>query len=472
MNLVNGSKMIWFETLTAYAFDQVLSAFQDDPGFMLLHSALLRHPVGRYSFLGTSPFGRFVAHENSYTWNEETFIDACPWTFIQQKLQHYHVTKDPALPPFQGGAMGYFSYEFAHTLESLPSVPDPMGLPQCVLHFYENVMAFDHDTGILYVIATGFPEQSLAAREARAKAALKDLLQQLKSAEQTTSEHQPILRSKLSSNFTKADYQNAVSSIKSTILNGDIFQANFTQQFQGDLQSNIDHVQWFRQLCAANPAPFSALMHVKAGAWILSASPERFISLQDGVLLTEPIKGTRKRGMSPAQDKANQAALLASKKDNAENIMIVDLMRNDVSKVSMPGSVETPQLCGLHTFETVHHLISTVKSCLQLGRDAIDVLKATFPPGSVTGAPKIKAMEVISQHEQTARGPYCGCLGYLSFTGDMDMAVTIRTYIVNDEKVYLSAGGGIVLDSDPLEEYEESLAKAGRLIEILHGFNH
>jgi para-aminobenzoate synthetase component 1 len=249
-------------------------------------------------------------------------------------------------------------------------------------------------------------------------------------------------------------------------LAGDIFQANLSQRFRARLPAGIAAFDLYRRMRQVNPAPFAAF--VKAGdVAVASASPERFLSLRDGRVETCPIKGTRRRGATPVQDRLLAEALLASEKDRAENIMIVDLLRNDLSRVCRDGSVAVPRLCGLESFATVHHLVSTVTGELRPGKGAVDLLAACFPGGSITGAPKIRAMEIIAELEPTRRGPYCGSVGYIGFDGNMDSSIIIRTYGIKGDEVVFQAGGGIVADSRSGDEYEETLAKARALIAAL-----
>lgn len=461
--------MVWFQRLSSYTFESVFSAFCDLPDLMVLHTAQSQSNEERYSFICIDPFARFVAQNGVYTWNEKQLALTDPWSFIQEKLNQYRFPAHPDLPAFQGGAVGYWGYEFAHTLERLPKVKDVIGLPDCVLYFYSHVVAFDHLRGEVLLIATGLPEETRRKHQAQA-----DLicLQARLTCAKKMSFFKGDTAAKVQSNFTGQAYGDAVSYLKSSIRKGDIFQANLTQQFYATLQSNLNHAAWFWALTQHNPAPMSAFMRVSKADYLISSSPERFISLKGQDVKTEPIKGTRKRKFNSSDDQSIADSLLKSEKDRAENVMIVDLMRNDLSRVCTPGTVQVPELCVLKTFETVHHLVSKVIGTLKPDYDAIDLLKAAFPPGSVTGAPKIKAMEVISEVEKRARGPYCGCLGYISFTGDMDTSVIIRTYAVKGDQVYFGAGGAVVLDSNEQAEYEESLAKAYILQEVLLGHHH
>jgi para-aminobenzoate synthetase component 1 len=269
----------------------------------------------------------------------------------------------------------------------------------------------------------------------------------------------------LRSTFTHRGYLSAVARVKEYILAGDIFQANLSQRFEAPLREE----PWtlYRRLRTINPAPFSAYLEFDDIA-VASASPERFLRLDtDGQVETRPIKGTRPRGMGPMHDAMLGRALAESEKDRAENVMIVDLLRNDLSRVCAAGSVRVPELFALEHHPTVHHLVSTVVGRLAPVHGAADLLRATFPGGSITGAPKVRAMEIIAELEPTQRAVYCGSIGYLSVTGALDTSIVIRTYLTLAGSVYFQAGGGIVADSDPEQEYRETLDKARALIEAL-----
>jgi para-aminobenzoate synthetase component I len=270
----------------------------------------------------------------------------------------------------------------------------------------------------------------------------------------------------LRSTFTHRGYLDAVARVREYIVAGDIFQANLSQRFQAPLaQSPFDLYGKLRQ---RNPAPFAAYLDF-GEVVVLSASPERFLLLEENgrQVETRPIKGTRPRGLGPMHDAALGRALAESEKDRAENVMIVDLLRNDLSRVCRPGTVRVPELFALEQHPTVHHLVSTVVGELEPGADAVALLRATFPGGSITGAPKVRAMEIIAELEPTRRGIYCGSVGYLSTSGAMDTSIVIRTYVALEGQVYFQAGGGIVADSDPELEYRETLDKARALIETL-----
>jgi para-aminobenzoate synthetase component I len=269
----------------------------------------------------------------------------------------------------------------------------------------------------------------------------------------------------LRSSFTHPGYLDAVARVREYVYAGDIFQANLSQRFDAPL----DEPPWalYRRLRVRNPAPFAAYLDFP-DAVVLSASPERFLLLDvGGRVETRPIKGTRPRGVGPEHDGALGLALAESEKDRAENLMIVDLMRNDLSRVCAPGTVRVSELFALERYATVHHLVSTVVGTLAEGRDGWDLLRATFPGGSITGAPKVRAMEIIAELEPSARSVYCGSLGYWSVTGALDTSIAIRTVVALGGRVYFGAGGGIVADSDPEQEYRETLDKARGIIDVL-----
>jgi para-aminobenzoate synthetase component I len=268
----------------------------------------------------------------------------------------------------------------------------------------------------------------------------------------------------LQSTFTRQGYLEAVTRVREYILAGDIFQANLSQRFQGTWESTP--LDLYHRLRRRNPAPFAAYLGFNDVA-VLSASPERFLRLDGGHIETRPIKGTRPRGLGPMHDAALGRALAESRKDRAENVMIVDLLRNDLSRVCRPGTVRVPELFALEHHPTVHHLVSTVVGEIEPGAGAVELIRAAFPGGSITGAPKVRAMEIIAELEPTQRGVYCGSIGYLSATGAMDTSIVIRTYLLLNGQVYFQAGGGIVADSDPELEYRETLDKARGLIETL-----
>lgn len=415
---------------------------------------------GRYSFIGVSPF-RMMCCKNGMITIDDSTLKANPFDELTKALAEFSLKTVPDLPPFQGGIAGMFGYELGSYLEKIPkSAQDDLAFPELMLGFYDLVIAWDHQHQRCWVFSSGFPEKEQANRAKRAKERLSWVLgffnQPLSSLTSFTVEDSSIL-----SPFEQHSYETAVKEVIEYIKAGDIFEANISQRFSCK-RPTVAPFMLYRKLRDKNPAPFASFMQYDD--WVIaSASPERFLKLSNKQVQARPIKGTRPRHTDPLIDKMNADALVNSEKDWAENVMIVDLMRNDISRVCEPHSVKVPQLCGLESFATVHHLVSVVEGTLQQDKNALDLLKATFPGGSITGAPKIRAMEIIAQIEPTLRGPYCGSMGYIGFNGDMDLSITIRTFVMNQDMLTFQTGGAITVDSDPFEEYEETLTKAKAL---------
>lgn len=356
--------------------------------------------------------------------------------------------------PFIGGAAGMFAYELAHDLEAIPARAHPLDTPVLAVGLYDAVLAIPADGSAAWLVS---PWDTPAARARRAR--LRQLV--LQAAELPAPDLTPA--PPCTANFTRAGFERAVAGVVERIHAGDIFQANIAQRFETRLPADVTAFDIYRRLNGAAPAPFAAQMNFPGFAMI-SSSPERFLRCDAaGHVLTEPIKGTRPRGRTGAEDAALARELAASAKDRAENVMIVDLLRNDLSRVCMDHSIEVPALCELQSFANVHHLVSRVTGRLRPERGPLDLLAAAFPGGSITGAPKPEAMKVIAQVEPHPRGAYCGALGWIGVDGAMDTSIAIRTLTIAGRKVYFHAGGGIVADSEPAAEYEETLAKASAM---------
>ena len=438
--------------------------FADRPGLALFDSALKDRRLGRYSFLGIDPFARLEAERAGVRLNGAA-IGGDPFNAIGELCERYGVEPRPDLPPFQTGLAGYFGYGLRHHVERVPAhAHADIAWPNLILGLYDLVFAVDHMESRAWLLASGYPETTPRARRERAEARIGWARDRLRRAPQKSPTASWAISAK--PDLSPAGFRDAVRRTIDYIEAGDIYQANITQRFRARLPSSFDRLSLYQALRTRNPATFGAYLDFGPTA-ILSSSPERFLKVADGTVETRPIKGTRPRGRGPAEDKALAAELLASAKDRAENLMIVDLLRNDISRVCEIGSVKVPTLFGLESYATVHHLVSVVTGELAQGRSAVDLLRACFPGGSVTGAPKIRAMEIIAELEPTARGPYCGSIGYLSADGGMDSNIVIRTYCLQGQDLTFQVGGGIVADSDPQAEYEESLAKAKALIEVL-----
>ena len=465
---------------------------------LFLDSATPGARLGRYSFLTADPIA-VVRSKGSRTecldaassgWRD---LSGDVLAEVGALLQPHRCDEVDGLPPFQGGAAGYLAYDWGRVLERLPpSRYDDLALPDAVFGIYDWVIAWDHPASRAWLISTGMPamEKDARARRAaeRAAAVLERLRGQAPEASHapnaapnvghpfrgaTSAPSYPVTggwwdgRLDVRSSFTRAAYLEAVARVREYILAGDIFQTNLSQRFEASLAE--DPWDLYRRMRTRNAAPFAAFFETPEVS-IVSASPERFLRVDHaGKVETRPIKGTMPRGFGPEHDGALGQALSESAKDRAENLMIVDLMRNDLSRVCRPGTVRVPELFALEHYATVHHLVSTVVGELAPGRDALDLLRAAFPGGSITGAPKVRAMEIIAELEPSQRSVYCGSLGYCSVTGALDTSIAIRTVIApaGHDRVYFSAGGGIVADSDPEQEYRETLHKARGMIDAL-----
>ena len=429
-------------------------ALRDLPFLTFLDSSMVDRKLGRYSFIAADPFARIVVDGAGDGWVSR----------LKSRLEAYRTAPLPGLPPFQGGAAGLFSYELGRSLERLPAPAlDKLAFPALSLGLYDVVVALDWIERRGFILSTGFPETDERAREKRAIARGRWFEVLLRDAP-AAAPARPISLDGWTSNFTRAAYERMVHGVIERILSGDIFQANVAQRFEAPVPDGFYHFGFYRHLRTLNPAPFSAYLSHDDFV-IASASPERFLKVEGDRVETRPIKGTRRRFADAILDAFQARALIESRKDRAENVMIVDLLRNDLSKVCVPGSVQVPQLCGLETFASVHHLVSSVVGRLREGMGAVDVLAGAFPGGSVTGAPKVRAMEIITEMEGHARGPYCGAIGYIGFDGTMDTNIVIRTASFRGGSCVVQAGGGIVTASDPASEYDETLDKARAIFE-------
>jgi para-aminobenzoate synthetase component 1 len=468
---------------------ETCARFADLPFLVLLDSAADPERLGRYSFLAADPFTAVRAKgllTQQLVEGRWVRVDGDPLVQVEALLEPFRSSPVADVPPFQGGAAGYVGYDWGAALERVPRArSDDLAVPDLLLGLYDWVIAWDHQTGRAWVISTGMPEKG-TAQDRRAASRLAFVRERLAdgrmggwadglSRASLRSAHRPTRPSAPSypvpdvpnvrSNFTREGYRDAVARVIEYIRAGDIFQANLSQRLEAPLMGTP--LALYARLRRRNPAPFAAFLDF-GDLVVASSSPERFLRVQpDGRVETRPIKGTRPRGVGPEHDAALALALSESAKDRAENVMIVDLLRNDLSRVCRPGTVRVPELFALEHYATVHHLVSTVVGELASGHDAVDVLRAAFPGGSITGAPKVRAMQIIAELEPTARGVYCGAIGYLSTSGALDSSIVIRTYLVRGRDVYFQVGGGIVADSEPEQEYRETLDKARGLIAAL-----
>ena len=471
------------EVFTPLTAPELFELVKDNAYSFFLDSGMDPQRLGRYSFLGSEPFLVMSSRGPEITLvrgREHEVQHGNPFDTMGKLLEIYKLDHCPAPVPFLGGAVGYFSYDLCHFIERLPSTAiDDLKLPESYFAFYDTVMAFDHLEGKAYLVATGFPETEEGQRLRRARMRLEEMKAWLYAASPSQEasfprrerlgegEFQPIQENRrvfLKSNFTPEEYIKAVDRVREYIASGDVFQVNLSQRFEADLK--IPPYELYKRLRMVNPAPFASYLNFQ-GVTIVSASPERFLKVQGDLVETRPIKGTRPRGRDPVEDERLAQELTHSTKDRAENVMIVDLERNDLGRVCRYGTVKVAELAILETFPTVFHLTSTVVGRLRRGKSNIDLLKATFPGGSIIGAPKVRAMEIIDELEPTKRSIYTGSIGYLSFNEDMDINIVIRTFLIKEGKAYFQAGGGIIYDSDSEAEYLETLDKAKALIQAL-----
>jgi para-aminobenzoate synthetase component 1 len=459
------------------------------PHALFLDSAL-RHPtLGRYSYVTADPFAVLWSRGREVEWRGRLpgcppLPNGTPFQALQHALNSLRLETPPDLPPFQGGAAGLFGYDLCHHLERLPRPRvDDFAVPDLVVGLYDWIYAYDHHAKRGWVISTGFPETGPVRRAERAERRLAEALELLGDESRVAgpnfqysvlcTRHSAGLAPQwpvpglpgITSNFRRDDFLHAVRRAIEYVHAGDCFQVNVAQRLLA--QTPASPVELYLKLRERNPATFGGYFDL--GDFVIaSASPERFLQVSDdGQVETRPIKGTRPRGRTLTEDVRLVAELQTSAKDRSENIMIVDLLRNDLGRVCEYGSIHVPALCEVETYETVHHLVSQVRGQLRQDKTALDLLQAAFPGGSVTGAPKIRAMQIIAELEPTTRGPYCGSLGWMGFNGAMDSNILIRTFTIGEGWVQFPVGGGIVAESDPEHEYEETLHKAAGMLRAL-----
>ncbi|MBP1917644.1 aminodeoxychorismate synthase component I [Youngiibacter multivorans] len=438
------------------AFD-IYSIFRDDRTVTLLESSMKVDPIGRYSFIGINPFTTFK-YEEGRCFIDGNKVAGDPLDMLKKLLNIYKVDNDTSLP-YVAGAMGFFSYDFGRILEKIPATAaEEVKTPDCYFYFYDNVIITDNLEKKTYIAALGMlSEKETSLR--RLKDAISGGIRQAAS--------EPTARKvEFIANLSKDEYADRVEKVRSYIRSGDVYITNLTQKFRCETEK--DPYEVYRYLRRINPAPFSAFMNFE-GFSIVSSSPERFLKVQDNKVETRPIKGTRPRGRNEIEDALNRQELLSSEKDKSELLMIVDLERNDLSRVCKPHTVKVTELFKLEEYSTVFHLVSTVTGELKKGFSAVDCIGTCFPGGSITGAPKVRSMEVIEELEPTRRNIYTGCLGYFGFDGNADFNIIIRTILMKDRIANFGVGGGITWESEKYAEYDETLDKARALMRALEG---
>ncbi|MDR6961709.1 para-aminobenzoate synthetase component 1 [Pseudomonas brassicacearum] len=428
---------------------EYFAAIRHAPGSVMLDSGRPSAERGRYDLLSAWPLEQLAVLP------DESGSDFLQRLRIQlAQLGHANLPTTMQLP-FAGGLIGYLSYDFGRHLEALPShAQDDLQLPDARFGVYDWALVTDHQSGTSQLVF----HPHCGEDERQRLIALFSQPAELPAAAFS-------LEGPMTPDLSAEDYRQALERIQAYIQAGDCYQVNFSQRFRAPCEGDA----WaaYQALRAACPTPFSGFQSLPDGGAVLSLSPERFVKVSEGHVETRPIKGTRPRGTTPGEDAAHAAELLASPKDRAENLMIVDLLRNDLGRTCRIGSVRVPELFSLESYPNVHHLVSSVTGELADDKDALDLIAGSFPGGSITGAPKIRAMQIIDELEPTRRGLYCGSLLYLDVRGEMDSSIAIRSLLVKDGQVCCWGGGGIVADSDWQAEYQESITKVKVLLETL-----
>lgn len=416
------------------------------PYSFFLDSAIGHGRLSRHSLMGSDPFLVFKSKKDSifleWASGKKEWVRANPFLALKDLLKKFNSSAKRGWEngiPFISGAVGYFGYDMKDFLEKLPDIAkDDMGMSDCIIGFYDKIRVYDN--------RAMFPAKAWAAKDWKCD------------------NHGPGGIPGLKSNFSREEYVKTVNRAKEYIKKGDIYQVNLSQRFEGRL--TMEPYELYLRLRDFSPAPFSSYLNFK-DCTVASSSPERFLMKKGPYIETRPIKGTAPRSLDPLMDEFNEKELLKSYKDRAEHIMIVDLERNDLGRICEYGSVKPVEFMKLEKYSTVFHLVSTISGRLKKDIDVIDCLMAAFPGGSITGAPKIRSMEIIEELEPVKRSIYTGAIGYISFEGDMDISIVIRTILIKDRKLYFQVGGGIVYDSDPEKEYSETLDKAAGMMRAI-----
>jgi aminodeoxychorismate synthase component I len=428
----------------------------------LLESAQSIGPTGRFSFIALNPFSRIQSFGSTIRLSGSINHTLCdrPLPLLRTLLARYTIPSPPDLPPFLGGAIGYFGYDLVHFLERLPRTArhDPP-LADLDLYLTGTVVAFDHQEAAITIAHTRFDDAD--------DVSIDEIRRALETDPSGDDSPAPITRGAVTvtAGQTQAGYESLVRRCLRYIAAGDIFQANLAHRFTIEL-GPLEPWTIYERLRAINPSPFAAFLDF-GSIRLVSASPERLVSLQGRRVQTRPIAGTRPRGAERQHDLALVRELLTSEKERAEHLMLVDLERNDLGRVCDYGSIKVDELMVTERYSHVTHLVSNIAGRLYPGKDWLDLFQAVFPGGTVTGVPKVRCMEIIDELEPVGRGPYSGSIGYVGFSGDMDLNIVIRTLIVREQTGYLHVGAGIVADSDPAREYAETLYKAQAIRDAL-----
>ncbi|MCW8997031.1 MAG: aminodeoxychorismate synthase component I [Psychromonas sp.] len=457
-------------SLTDAEFSNIKNQIAHCDWGMLLESADHNHIDSRWSIFSAQPIATLqtnagkttVLQNNHYSESADN-----PFNLLESLRTSLFDNLQIDLDfPFTGGALGYMAYELGYQMEKIDNAEKPEGLdlPEMAFGFYDWALLYDNREATFHLLVHK-SKNSKQNIQVLWTTRFNWLNKQSTSNSATPSFK---LNSDWSSNMDKQGYQEKFNKIQNYILSGDCYQVNLTQRFQAAYLG--DEYQAYQTLLSDNKPPFAAFLRLPSQT-ILSLSPERFLKLHNGIVETKPIKGTCPRFTDPVQDQASLQILSASEKDRAENLMIVDLMRNDIGRVCQPGSVKVPKLFDIESFPAVHHLVSTVLGKLAKSHSAEDLLRACFPGGSITGAPKIRAMDIIAELEPNQRQIYCGSIGYINSNGEMDMNIAIRTLVCHKQNIYCWAGGGLVADSNCAQEYQECFDKLSKILPSLELLN-
>ena len=455
---------------------------QDEgPGF-LLESISGGEAVARYSFVGVRPHSVLTALTDHITiaqnGSQSTLPlenSKTPLDYLEAQMADIRFIPNPDLPRFSGGAVGFLSYDSVRRLETLPdSTRDELNIPEAVFMFTEALVAFDHARQRLLIIANIRLDNDIAEAYQHGVSHIEEIVARLRAplSPPITNSINPDTALKETflprSNFSQTEFEQMVLRAKEYIAAGDIFQVVLSQRLRGETKASAFNI--YRSLRSLNPSPYMVFMHFPGGLGtdnlqLIAASPEMHVRLEDGIAQLRPIAGTRQRGRNHEEDVALAEELMRDEKELAEHIMLVDLGRNDLGRVCEYGTIHVSEMMGIERYSHVMHLVSEVRGRMKSGKNAFHLLRATFPAGTVSGAPKVRAMQIIEEQETVRRGIYAGVMGYIGYDGNMDSCIAIRTILMKGRSVYIQAGGGIVADSDPTREYEESLNKARALSE-------
>ena len=450
----------------------VLMKLQNKDHVYLLESVEGGEKWGRYSFLGTDAGVVFRVHGDKVVIEEKGKITTIehngnPLNYLRGLINRYKPVSIPGLPRFYGGAVGFLGYEMVRYFEKLPpNPPDDLNLDEAVFVISDSMMIFDNVRHTIKVVACAYTEEADLLEEVYTASCQKieTMIETIAAAASHKTADATGSEVNFESNMTPQQYQAAIEKAKEYIVAGDIIQVVLSQRFETDCRSNP--IDLYRALRFVNPSPYLFFFKLD-DLTLIGSSPEVMVRKEEETMELRPIAGTRRRGKTEQEDRALSDELLSDEKERAEHVMLVDLGRNDLGRVAQTGSVQVNQYMVVEKYSHVMHLVSNVRAQLAKGKDAFDVLAATFPAGTLTGAPKVRAMEIISELEKVKRGPYGGAVGYFSFSGNMDLCITIRTIVLKNGKIYVQAGAGIVYDSVPESEHQESLNKSRGMLQAV-----